>query len=160
MPRYKNTDDEIREAVAKALSIRQVLLRLGRNPNGGGGYETILKQIKRLGLNTLHFTGKLWSKGKTLCPKRPISDYLSNKFPIQSFRLKQRLINEGLKEYKCECCGLTVWLNKPIPIELHHRNGNHKDNQLENILFLCPNCHAQTDDFAGKGKGKIGREGT
>jgi hypothetical protein len=53
------------------------------------------------------------------------------------------LIKEGLKEAKCECCGRTEWLG--VPLELHHINEVHTDNRLENLLILCPNCHAMTD---------------
>jgi hypothetical protein len=58
--------------------------------------------------------------------------------------LKQRLLNEGLKENRCEECGLTEWRSKPLNMALHHVNGNGRDNRLLNIVFLCPNCHAQT----------------
>lgn len=56
------------------------------------------------------------------------------------------MIKEGLKEAKCECCGRTEWLGIPIPLELHHINEVHTDNRLENLLVLCPNCHAMTDN--------------
>jgi transcriptional regulator with XRE-family HTH domain len=64
--------------------------------------------------------------------------------------LKLRLIAEGLKENRCEQCGLTEWRGQPINMQLHHRNGRGKDNRLENIEFLCPNCHAQTDTWGGR----------
>lgn len=60
------------------------------------------------------------------------------------------MIKEGYKEYKCECCGLTEWRGKPIPLELHHKDGNHDNNKLDNLEILCPNCHAQTDNYTGK----------
>ena len=68
----------------------------------------------------------------------------------QSYKLAKRLIKEGIKEYKCECCNLSKWQNKPIPLELHHINGIHSDNRLENLQLLCPNCHALTDSYRGK----------
>ncbi len=64
--------------------------------------------------------------------------------------LKQRLLAEGLKENRCESCGLTEWQGKPLNMQLHHNNGRGKDNRLENISFLCPNCHAQTETWGGR----------
>ena len=64
--------------------------------------------------------------------------------------LKLRLIAEGLKENRCERCGLTEWLGEQIGMQLHHVNGRGKDNRLENILFLCPNCHALTENWGGR----------
>ena len=53
-------------------------------------------------------------------------------------------------KYKCEKCGLSKWNGIQIPLQLHHINGNRYDNRIENLQLLCPNCHAQTDNFAGK----------
>jgi biotin operon repressor len=65
--------------------------------------------------------------------------------------LKQRLLDAGFKENRCERCGLTEWQGEPLTMSLHHLNGRGKDNRLENIQFLCPNCHAQTDNWGGRG---------
>ena len=65
--------------------------------------------------------------------------------------LKARLINEGLKENRCEACGITEWLGKPLSMELHHVNGDGSDNRLENLQLLCGNCHSQTDNWGGRG---------
>jgi len=66
--------------------------------------------------------------------------------------IKRRLIKAGLKEERCEACGLTEWLGKPISLELHHVNGDGKDNRLENLQVLCGNCHAQTNTWGGKNR--------
>lgn len=65
-------------------------------------------------------------------------------------KFKSRLIKANLIEYKCSCCGITEWNGKPLTLQLHHINGNNRDNRLENLTFLCPNCHSQTDNFSGK----------
>lgn len=68
----------------------------------------------------------------------------------QTCKLKDRLVEYGFREMKCEICGNIEWQGKPIPLQTHHINGNHKDNRVENLQILCPNCHAQTDNYCGK----------
>ena len=70
--------------------------------------------------------------------------------PIKGGVLLQPLIS--LRGHKCECCGLTEWLGQPIALELHHINGITTDNRLDNLVILCPNCHAQTDNYRGLNK--------
>ena len=65
-------------------------------------------------------------------------------------KLKIRLLEENIKEHKCECCGLTKWNGLDIPLELHHKDGNRHNHNLENIQLLCPNCHAQTETYRSK----------
>jgi len=80
---------------------------------------------------------------------KPASEYLGTNKHITSHKLKIKLIRDGLKENKCELCGLTEWQGKPIPLELHHINGNHYDNNLNNLQILCPNCHAIQNGNSG-----------
>jgi len=64
--------------------------------------------------------------------------------------VKARLLAAGLKTGACEVCGLTTWQEAPLSLCLHHVNGDRHDNRLENLQLLCPNCHSQTDSFAGR----------
>ena len=57
--------------------------------------------------------------------------------------IKEKLIADGIKERKCEECKNTEWMGNPIPLELHHKDGDHYNNNLKNLALLCPNCHAQ-----------------
>jgi len=148
---YKYTDDQLIEAVKTSTSIRQVLSKLGLK-EAGGNYSCTKNKINKMNLSTDHFTGMRWNKGKSLGPKRPIEDYLSNKHGIQSFKLKIRLIKEGYKDHRCEICGITEWNGEPAPIELDHIDGNHSNNNINNLRIVCPNCHAQTDTYRGKNK--------
>lgn len=91
----------------------------------------------------------MW-EGNNIKTNIKIEDYLNNKFSISAFNLKNKLFKLGIKECKCECCGLTEWLGKPINLELHHIDGNNKNNNLDNLQILYPNCHSYTDNFGGK----------
>lgn len=71
---------------------------------------------------------------------------------MTAYRLKMRLFQFGIKNKICERCGLSNWLGKEIPLELHHKNGNNLDNRLENLEILCPNCHAMEPNYRGSNK--------
>ena len=146
-----NSIDEIKikEAVKNNLSWAGVLRSLGLKPTSGN-YTQIKGKVKNLNLNTSHFTGKLWNKGKKVGSshqKYQLKDILVKDSTYPSSKLNKRLQDEGLKEHKCEICGKTEWNGFPIPLELHHKNGDHFDNRLENLQLVCPNCHSLTDTY-------------
>lgn len=68
--------------------------------------------------------------------------------PQRGYRFVNALIE--LRGHKCECCNNTTWLNFPIKLEVHHRNGNKCDCTEDNLQLLCPNCHAYTENFGIK----------
>jgi hypothetical protein len=140
---------QLEDAVKKSTSLRQVLEILGVAPYGGN-YEVLRRAIRYFNLDTSHFTGQSWNKGKTLGPKQPLQKFLSNEKRIASFKLKNRLLAEGILKPQCSSCGRIKWLNQAIPLELDHVNGNRSDNQLLNLRLLCPNCHALTPTYRGK----------
>lgn len=151
----KKRDEEIIKAVKESTSIRKVLETL-KLPDTGGHRTWIKKKIISLKLDTSHFLLHP-TKGKKGKPgignkKIELKDILVENSTYQTSKLKKRLIEEGLKEQKCECCGNTEWNGKPIPLQIHHINGDHFDNRIENLQVLCPNCHSQTDNFGSKNK--------
>lgn len=150
----KYSIEELFDAIKNSTSIRQALITLKLAPQGGS-YETIKRAIKKYNIDTSHFIGKGWSKGKTLSVRIDTEVYLSNQVKIQSFKLKNRLIKENILNKVCSNCNLTEWLGKPIPIELDHIDGNTLNNNLDNLRLLCPNCHAFTDTYRGKNKNKV-----
>lgn len=148
-----STDAEFRQAVAESLSIRQVLNASGLVP-AGGNYKTVQSRIKRLGLDTSHFTGKGWNTGarySSFGRKASLVEILIEGSTYHfTHGLKKRLLKENIKAWLCEGCGLQEWRGLAIPLELHHCNGIHNDHRLENLQLLCPNCHAQTTSYRGK----------
>jgi len=66
--------------------------------------------------------------------------------------LKARLLRMGVKTNACELCGISTWRGRPLSLALHHVNGQAQDNRLENLQLLCPNCHSQTENFAGRNR--------
>ena len=114
-------------------------------------YSTLNKYLKEFGIN---YEGNPNRKGIPHIEGRVfIEEYLSGNRGIRAAVLRNKLIENGLKEEKCECCGLTEWMGRKIPLELHHKNMNHNDNTLENLQILCSNCHSLAHDYCNtKGK--------
>jgi hypothetical protein len=82
----------------------------------------------------------------------PLEDLLVANAHRGRFNLKARLIAAGLKERRCERCGISEWRGKSLSLSLHHINGDRHDNRLENLALLCPNCHSQTPNFGSRNK--------
>lgn len=157
MKLHKYTVEELREAARTSYSIRQALIKLKIKPMGGN-YATFKKAVEHFEVDTSHFRGQGWNKGdhssllKKARKARSLDELLDKDIYYSSDKLKKRLLKEGLKEHKCEQCGITEWNGQQAPIELDHVNGVRTDNRLENLRVLCPNCHAQTKTYRGKNK--------
>lgn len=68
-------------------------------------------------------------------------------------RLKERILKNNLIEYKCSCCGIgPEWNGAILVLQLEHKNGKNNDHRLDNLDFLCPNCHSQTNTYAAKNR--------
>lgn len=115
--------------------------------------ETLNNYLKKMDIK---YTGNQSGKGKTKNSGiyMPLLQYLEESKDIQTNKIRIKLLKEGYKEYKCEQCGLVEWLGNPIPLEVHHKDGDHHHNELDNFQLLCPNCHALTDSYRGKNSHK------
>jgi len=142
-PRKWN-EKQLRDAVKKSTSIRQVLKKLGL-VEAGGNYSQIKKFLDFYHVDISHFKGKGWNKGMTGIgkPRIPLKEVLVKNSNYQSYKLKKRLYAEKIKTPKCEECGWAkMSKDGRFPLELDHINGNSKDNRLINLRILCPNCHS------------------
>ena len=90
---------------------------------------------------------------RTRPQRKPIEELLRP--GVNRNHLRLRLLADGLKDARCEECGITEWRGKPVPLQLHHVNGDGQDNRRENLQVLCPNCHSQTDSWGGRNRGKL-----
>ena len=152
MPKISKIDiipeEEFRQIIASSNSLSGCLKKIGLV--GGSSFEKLNKRIKELNCSIEHFKGQSKSFTKYKLEEILIKD--STYANIS--KLKERLIKANLLEYKCHKCGITEWQNEPISLQLDHINGINNDHRLENLRLLCPNCHSQTDTYAGKNKNK------
>lgn len=145
-------DDTFRTYVAESNTWTELALKCGYN--NSGNKTVIKKRIEHMNIDVAHLPqGHNWAAGTTkmVIVKYSLSDILKENSTYSSMvGLKKRLMKELNWEHKCHCCNLTEWQGKPIPLEMEHKNGVHNDNRIDNLAFLCPNCHALTDTYKGK----------
>lgn len=133
----------------KCTNINQILHILGKK-----GTNEYYKQIRKIlednNIDTSHFIENETHKQTQYIPKKSLEECLISGSTVSSTRIRDRLLKEKVKEHICERCGKTEWEGEPIPLQLHHINGDRTDNRLENLQMLCPNCHTLTDNYCGK----------
>ncbi len=152
MGKIKYTKDILDKVIPISKSWAQVCRLLGSTP-ASGSQQNIKKRAIEFGVDFSHFTGRSESIGRST-KKKSADEYINSGSIIKSARLKKALFDEGIKEKKCEMCGLSSWLGEDIALELHHINGNHYDNNIINLMVVCPNCHAKFDAKKRKVKTK------
>lgn len=158
--RWRYSPDQLARAVRTSCSYRQVLAKLGLSTQGGGAYSTLHRRIELLALDTTHFVGQGWNLcnvgGKLRSGAIPLDTLLTEDSPCTNFgRLKRRLIAGGFLENRCSICDLEpVWNGSELVLRLDHINGNRRDNRIENLRMVCPNCDSQLPTFAGRNKGR------
>lgn len=103
-------------------------------------YEFVDFEIVKLSMG-IDYKGNQGSKGKKTDSKRKDALELIENPNVSNSRKRRRLIEDGYKEDKCERCGLSEWMGMKIPLELHHRDFNHYNNELSNLMIICSNCH-------------------
>lgn len=145
MPRKRITDEQLAEAVKESFSVMGVLEYLGLRKTGGGNAH-YKKRIDKLGLDTSHFTGRASNRGKqfnTRKSKEEILVYRTSGTRQKSAQLVRALIESGVK-HECKKCGNgPEWMGNVLTLDVDHINENWLDDRIENLRFLCPNCHSQ-----------------
>lgn len=138
--------EELQSLFDNSISYAEVLRKMGHEntQKGGRNVEQLQKLVQKYNIDTSHLLGKGHNK---------------NKFNLDSFRRGNAIRSEKriavlsyLRGAKCEQCGNSEWNGQKIPLCTHHIDGDHLNNELENLQLLCPNCHAQTDNYCGRNK--------
>lgn len=161
MPRLQPyTKEWLEELCDSSYSLAEVLRKAGRKQSGGN--QTVLKKkIEEFQINTSHFTGQLWNKGKTMendsriqsSEKYEINEIFCKNSPVTQKVMRGYVERHELLEYKCQNCGCDGhWQNGIITLEIDHIDGDNTNNELSNLRYLCPNCHALTETYRGRNK--------
>lgn len=132
--------EELAAAVEGAISKREVLQRLGRRDTGSI-YTTLHRAAEMHGIVLPDGTRKVGGSQ----PRMSAAEVFVDGVARHRQTLLWHLVHSAGRPYECECGNTGEWLGKPLCLEIDHVNGNHRDNRLENLRFLCPNCHSQAE---------------
>lgn len=148
---YKLSDEQFVELLKKSSTISEVLFKLGYTIKGNSwGYSQVKRRMNDLNLDHSIFKGKSAVIKTTKLNNVRKEDILKENCKHQRTVLRRYVIKNNLIPYKCAICGCTEWQGKTLSLELDHINGINNDNRLENLRFLCPNCHSQTSTYGSR----------
>lgn len=152
MGKYNWSKERLVETVVSVFCWWDWLRALGI-PTRGSNYNTLKSKAELYGIDTSHFDYKYsrTHNGQRILKNRNDDGVFGKNLRISNTSVKVMYIERILGGVPvCEKCGIENWNNKPIVMQLHHINGDSKDNTLENLQLLCPNCHSQTDNYRNK----------
>lgn len=158
------TKEWLEELCKESSSYAEVLRKAGRK-QGGGTQETLRKKIAEWEIDISHFTGQLWNKNKTKLTDERIAQQAKNQEKynpeeifVKNSSITQKVLRGYIERYQaipyeCSCCNCNgQWQGGEISLELHHIDGDNTNNEISNLTYLCPNCHALTKNYRGKNK--------
>lgn len=145
--RQKEYEDLVCWLATQHNNINQICKMLNKKATNTN-YELIKNILLKHNVDISHFNDTPFKSTKNVLTKENI--FCEDSKLKNNNKLKDKILKYSLKKRICEKCKNTHWNGELIPLEVHHINGNRHDNRLENLQFLCPNCHAQTDNFCGK----------
>jgi hypothetical protein len=147
----KYNKENIQEAARVSHSLSDMARHFGIKPTGGtlGWYR---KLIERFQIDVSHFTGYAHMKGKVSSQRKSAKEILRKTGKMQhGWKLRRSLLEIGRKD-ECQCGQASLWNGKSLILIVDHINGDNTDHRPDNLRILCPNCHSQTDTFAGRNK--------
>jgi hypothetical protein len=153
------TREILAATVSASTNMCEVLRRLGVEVVGGQ-HTHISRRIKAYDIDTSHFTSAVRTENMRDNRRRRtpgeilVEDLSAHAKRIPSNRLKRAILELGMEE-QCALCGIeAVWRGQPLPLEVDHIDGNWRNNRINNLRFLCPNCHSTTDTYRGRHTGR------
>lgn len=148
---YELTDEQFADTIKNSTNISEVLFKLGYSVAGNSwGFAQVRKRMADLNLDQSMFKGKSAMAAKLQSMKLSAKDLLKPNCKHNRNITRRYIISNELLPYKCAICGLSEWNGKTLSLELDHINGINNDNRLENLRFLCPNCHSQTTTYGSR----------
>ena len=148
---YKYTKEKLEDAVLKSISIQNVARIILGKPVSGNQHKHISKMIQKFGIDMTHFLGSRHQLGIPSNKRKLPQQIFIVGQRQKSLYLRRALIESNI-EYKCIMCNINSWQGDKLNLEVDHIDGNSEDNRIENLRFLCPNCHSQTSTFGYRGK--------
>lgn len=149
---YSLSDDDFISLIKSSLNISEVLFKLGYTVDGNSwGTSMVKRRMQDLNLTGCDFKGR----GATRKVKESVERLKPEKLFVKNCKHSRRglrayIIRHKLLPYKCAICGIDKWNGETLSLEIDHINGVNNDNRLENLRFLCPNCHSQTSTYGAR----------